>query len=1569
MYFFATSNYAGNNTALDIWTYTVGSDKYLVNTDMVIINLDGYDLLNLSGFVFFDKDKNGSYDQSAGDFALSDVTVELDYYYIESRWTTRSYFDQTILTSAFLSHTETNDSGETTPVIDYYFHNYALFPCDNSSGETGSGTGETTTASYYLYADDHSGTDSQYTQIFDDENPVTVTVTTTVETIEGTGGVSSTETVYRTWLPAHDETVTDAVGNYYFRGILVNQLSWSEDNDSAYNQMVVSVKNPDSDLYTLTTADAQSGTADFSLTGDDASSGSQILLISEIKPLLNAIRDEQIKAEPENKNVIANYEMADVGYWYSIYEPPLTLIKLWGNAEDANNVVAGVTLHLEGFGVKDGMVYYETDVVISYASGMWSYTVPSLPGETKSTQVLDDNGDPVYDKNESPIMTESQKLSYRVSSEKFIQIDNADDKRYLYCYSVDWIFTADPEDGYTLTQSNATYTRSSIDESGEVTAEPEILDPVVYPYTTMIGQLEETNTGDSITVQNWPTDTIPVTIYKLGASDEPLYGATFQLQKLNDDTGNYEDVSTISGKYLVTTDENGMAVFYGLSKGTYRLYETVAPTYYTLPANHVTFTLEKDSDGKYTLGTIVGSGTEDGTIGNNSVVMNKDGTIVATIYNSLDEAPASQIIKYDQYGNKITEKVSFTLYAANENYIYDSNTASCYQVTLNSDSDEDNGEYTFTVTLADGTAREMYTSELVQLLGSPYFVLVETDVPDGYRTCGTDAHLRVVGSGMESYILCDNPFESGVWTTGTARVYAPETLYVADSTTVDDNNAVLSSNSYHAEDGSIDYTVYTSGGTASGTGMLFAVVLKRDNADSGVTDLTQFTFEGWHPVYGNDIEGYTTMTEGDTLDNVCTIASGGNAFYFTASSDKTVMTTEVSSLPGYINRYYTYMMDSAEEEEITNLDPQFLVAYYYSTATSKDEITANNTVRVTSHGLTTGAEEFSVFWSTTISVPDIVNALYPQKADTAENLIDGAVFALYPAVADDTTGHSYFVGTNTGSSADDAGSSADNAGNSADDAGGSADNADSSEVYITLSESGDMSAVVYDSSFSKISEGTYSINTDGCADVLDDTGNTVQDGYVHNEGAGVITVTAGGATYTITPAKNAHDETQVAYTHDVCSSVAQEGTGHMRYLRSGKYLLKEIYAPAPFILNHTNTEVLVDGTGVYANAGTDDNDVRVGNGAGYLVSTLNSFASPGDISETLTYIIGAMRRTDDISDGFFTGEASGWKYITADSTNPTNYVFDSNATLTETLTGTPESDTETSAPTASLLHLVYNGEAASSPTKSTTLFDYAVNTDVSNLSNYINSLCFWTDYGWSTLAVYQDRSVSRPGALTQYEDLGTKDITSVFSGSTFVQYTDETRLDLQVVKLADTTNSSEVPLSDAKFVIYYIDDNDTNCYYRTDGTWKVLGENETEESVAIVSGSDGSISLLKALTVGTVYLKELQAPDGYNLMTDVMALSVGSNKVTASLGAKPVNDYVVYEGIVDGAHRYTLRIYNSTGYELPATGGAGTTLFTLCGLLLITASLVYGCRGKRRYRSTMKKSVGGDSYSASPPKQ
>lgn len=110
------------------------------------------------------------------------------------------------------------------------------------------------------------------------------------------------------------------------------------------------------------------------------------------------------------------------------------------------------------------------------------------------------------------------------------------------------------------------------------------------------------------------------------------------------------------------------------------------------------------------------------------------------------------------------------------------------------------------------------------------------------------------------------------------------------------------------------------------------------------------------------------------------------------------------------------------------------------------------------------------------------------------------------------------------------------------------------------------------------------------------------------------------------------------------------------------------------------------------------------------------------------------------------------------------------------------------------------------------------------------------------------------------------------------------------------------------------------------------------------SGSDG---ILKDQTTGQsvfelrpgVYqMIETQAPKGYIVRVEPVIITITPD---SGLGGVAYNDGTAYsqggEGLSYENKLYTLKITNSAGTELPNTGGAGTTLIYLLGIILICA--------------------------------
>ena len=122
-----------------------------------------------------------------------------------------------------------------------------------------------------------------------------------------------------------------------------------------------------------------------------------------------------------------------------------------------------------------------------------------------------------------------------------------------------------------------------------------------------------------------------------------------------------------------------------------------------------------------------------------------------------------------------------------------------------------------------------------------------------------------------------------------------------------------------------------------------------------------------------------------------------------------------------------------------------------------------------------------------------------------------------------------------------------------------------------------------------------------------------------------------------------------------------------------------------------------------------------------------------------------------------------------------------------------------------------------------------------------------------------------------------------------------------------------------------------------------------ESNVIITSGADGNF-IISGLDDGTYYLREIKAPDGYNLLEDDLQIVITATTTNGqtwngaaatALTALTVTTKLGDEeavGPVNGAldtGAVAITVENNGGSTLPETGGIGTTIFYVAGALLV----------------------------------
>lgn len=331
---------------------------------------------------------------------------------------------------------------------------------------------------------------------------------------------------------------------------------------------------------------------------------------------------------------------------------------------------------------------------------------------------------------------------------------------------------------------------------------------------------------------------------------------------------------------------------------------------------------------------------------------------------NLTTLPSSEVAKVNQNGEAV-QGAKFALYQSDDNW-------NAQGEAIAQGTTDNNGQL---VLLKPNRSVLSFDEEHAD--GHDYFVLKETDLPEGYRSSLTSSTTATPGELHLKYKQAAASGSGGV-------VVAPQTtVTTADGKSWTGSRMWLNGGYLAAKETiSLDKDTQDNKGNAISSGTTFAVVLKLTGASEDHT-----SEDAWTAVTGNPLNGYKLCSAHGIAGAVEAAKSADTSVFDVNTKGDYVVT--VRSLPGDIEKYAAMMTDKSKAE--------YTVAVYHTTASSLAGATIDNTSMVQ-------YQTINRQFSTVIHLTNVQNRLFVQKVNDLGKPVNDATFQLYQAK--DVTGNS-----------------------------------------------------------------------------------------------------------------------------------------------------------------------------------------------------------------------------------------------------------------------------------------------------------------------------------------------------------------------------------------------------------------------------------------------------------------------------------------------------------------------------------------------------------------------------------
>ena len=154
-------------------------------------------------------------------------------------------------------------------------------------------------------------------------------------------------------------------------------------------------------------------------------------------------------------------------------------------------------------------------------------------------------------------------------------------------------------------------------------------------------------------------------------------------------------------------------------------------------------------------------------------------------------------------------------------------------------------------------------------------------------------------------------------------------------------------------------------------------------------------------------------------------------------------------------------------------------------------------------------------------------------------------------------------------------------------------------------------------------------------------------------------------------------------------------------------------------------------------------------------------------------------------------------------------------------------------------------------------------------------------------------------------------------------------------------DSNGEALTGAKFKLYKVKDKGTKEPI-TNLAGMVNGVMTAKKTEVNGKTTDTNEFIFSGLDVGDYELEEVESPKGYTLLTDTIKFSIGDTQPDGKLESATGAEIEANTGYAK------INVTNKKGFNLPSTGGMGTYIFTIGGLVVMAGAVLLLVSSKKK---------------------